>query len=182
MNWQQHFDLGADTERWWREHIRQSMPYLRHTGAKEWDFKGKCDDTTVLVDVKFCKTRYRKPGWIEVKSWGKLTGIVNAAKSVYNDDNTLVSLVVLHCGWWFMYDVKLMLQAWRGGTLPLEESNVWDDAQGEHIKGWNWQMKGWEDERFLIQCGPLRKELWNPRTSIGEKVDINAWFEGEWKL
>jgi hypothetical protein len=182
MDWNDFYALGEDTERWWREHVRHTMPHLRHAKAKGYDFKGHHEEVTTLIDVKFCRTQYRCPGWIEVKSRGKLTGIVNSAKESYNDMNTLVGLVVMECGKWYLHDVKGMLLAWRNSELPIINTPVWDEAEGKSNRGWNWQMKGWNDPRFLICEGPLRKELWKPRSTLGKRLDIDAWFEGEFIL
>jgi hypothetical protein len=182
LNWNQFFNLGDDTERWWREHVRQTMPHLKHVKSKGYDFRGDYDDAITFIDVKFCRTQYRRPGWIEVTTRGKITGIIKTAEIAYNHDEFMVGIVVMECGHWYLLDVVEMLRAWRDCKLQLHESSVWDEAQGARIKAKNFQLDGWADDRFLICQGPLRKELWNPRTEIGRRIDIDAWMAGDWKL
>lgn len=175
-----YYDIGHDTERWWREHVRGIAPGLRHSQAKGWDFHGNVEGIEVFIDVKLYRTRYRNPGWIEARSWGKPTGIVQTAIRHRRDPNVEVYIAALHCGRWYLLDVKAMLEAHARGELPLHKQATWADDGEKCEEAAHWQMNGWSDTRFLIAEGPLNPKHWNPRTTIGKSIDINAWMEGEW--
>lgn len=177
-----YYDLGHDTERWWREHIKGVMPHLRHTPrARGQDFRGAFEGSTVFIDVKFCRARYRQPGWIEVKSWGKITGIVQTAREYYGDPTASVFIAVLEAPSWHLIDVKELLREWEAGRLQLEAGTSTDD-EGQTTPNWHWCMRGWEDERFRVISGPLREELWKPMTEIGKRMDMTQWMNGTWAL
>ena len=178
--WQDYFDLGNDTERWWRSHLGGLGIHLVHTPrASGYDFRGTMGDDAVFIDVKFCRMKYRSPGWVEVFTNGKLSGIIKTAKEHYNNPNVQVNLVVLESGWWYLYDVKEMLTHWQRGELQFNEGRSRDDM-GNDKANRHWQMKGWDDERFLVAKGPLKAELWNPRTTIGGKMNVDKWMTGVW--
>lgn len=178
---QQYYDLGNDTERWWRENVRGVMAHLRHTPrCKGYDFKGEDGGITVYADVKFLRTEYRQKGWIEVKTWGNITGIIGTARDNYSDPNVEVYIVVMATGTWHLIDAKALLKEWNEGRLPMHSGTATDD-EGRTTETKYWLIDGWTDPRFCIAAGPLKTELWKPQTQIGQKVDINAWMEGEWE-
>ena len=178
--WQDYFDLGNDTERWWKSHVKGLGVHLVHTPrARGYDFRGSLGDDQVFIDVKFCRTKYRCPGWVEVFTNGKLAGIIETAKECYDKPNVQVHLVVMESGWWYLYDVKEMLTHWQRGQLPFHEGKVKDDI-GNSNASRHWRMKGWDDERFLVAKGPLQSKLWQPRTKIGESMNVDKWMTGVW--
>ena len=180
MNRQDYYDLGNDTERWWREHVKSIMPHLRHTPrCRGYDFKGEFEGSTVYIDVKFCRSLYRQQGWMEVKTWGKLTGIIETAKEHYNNPRVDVMMVVLHCGKFHLVDVKEILRSWQKGELELLKGTSTDD-NGETTENRYFRLNGFDDPRFQIIEGAMKPELWKPTTSIGKKVDIGLWMKGEW--
>lgn len=178
--WQDYFDLGNDTERWWRAHTKGVGIHLVHTPrAKGYDFRGSMGDDQVFIDVKFCRTKYYCPGWVEVFTNGKLSGIIQTAKEYYKHDNVQVHLVVMEAGWWYLYDVKEMLTYWMKGELQLQGGSAKDDI-GNVNASRHWQMRGWDDNRFLVAKGPLQAKHWQPKTKIGEAMDVNKWMTGVW--
>jgi hypothetical protein len=51
--WQDYFDLGNDTERWWRSHVNGIGSHLIHTPrAGGYDFRGTVGDESVFIDVE----------------------------------------------------------------------------------------------------------------------------------
>jgi len=181
MKRDEYYDIGYDTERWWREHVRGIAPGLRHSQAKAYDFHQKPQGMEAFIDVKLCRTRYRKPGWVECKSWGKTTGILRTAIEHRRNPNIEVFIAVLHCGQWHLLDMKAMLERHAEGALPIRKQDVWAD-DGERCEGSShWQLNGWSDPRLLIAEGPLLTKHWAPTTTIGKSINIDAWMEGEWK-
>jgi len=177
-DWQDYFDIGNDTERWWRKHVGGMGIHLVHSPrAKGYDFRGEMGDEKVYIDVKFCRSKYRQPGWTEVFTNGKLTGIIKTAKENYNDDNVQVHICVLESGNWYLLDVKEMLRYWQKGELGFIDGRSKDDI-GNNNRNRHWQLRGWDDERFLIARGPLKAELWDPQTRVGKAMDVNQWIKG----
>lgn len=180
MRQQDYWDLGADTERWWREHFKDVMPHLRHIPrCKGYDFKGEFEGHTLFIDVKFTREEYRQKGWIETVSWGSVTGIIETAKKHFYDDTVSVYIAVLAEGRHYLIDAKALLQAWMSGQIEMHTSQMRDDT-GQVTDGKYFQMMGWNDDRFCILEGALKEELWKPRTEIGKKVDIEEWMNGIW--
>ena len=175
-----YYNLGADTERWWREHIRPVMPHIRHTPrARGQDFKGTFEGHDVYVDVKFLRSEYRMKGWIEVKTWGKLTGIIETAKREYNNPTADVFIAIMTQGRHYLIDAKALLREWNGGGLELHKGTSRDD-QGEETENRYFVMDGWADPRFCVIEGPLKEELWKPATETCKKINIKDWMEGTW--
>jgi hypothetical protein len=177
---QQYYDLGNDTERWWREHVRGVMAHLRHTPkCRGHDFKGQDGPLTVYVDVKFLREEYRQKGWIEVKTWGKLTGIIETAREHFDNPHVETYITVLAEGRWHLLDARSLIEEWTACRLPLHTGTATDD-EGNTTETKYWLIDGWTDPKFCVAHGPLKPQLWKPQTQIGKQVDINAWMEGEW--
>ena len=177
-----YYDLGHDTERWWREHVKSIMPHLRHTPrCRGYDFKGEFGGSTVYIDVKFCRSLYRQLGWLEVKTWGKLTGIFQTAKDNYNNPDVDVFIVILHCGKFHLLDAKQILSSWLRGELQLLKGTSTAD-DGETTDNRHFKIDGFDDPRFQMIEGPMKPELWKPQTPIGKRVAINEWMTGEWEI
>ena len=177
-----YYDLGHDTERWFREHVKSIMPHLRHVPrCRGYDFIGEFEGSTVYVDVKFCRSLYRQLGWLEVKTWGKLTGIFQTAKDNYNNPDVDVFIVILHCGKFHLLDAKQILSSWLRGELELLKGTSTSD-DGETTDNRYFKLNGFDDPRFQMIEGPMKPELWNPQTPIGGRVDINEWMKGEWEI
>lgn len=179
---QEYYDLGNDTERWWRAHLTTTMPHLRHTPrCRGYDFKGSFEGHTIYVDTKFLREEYRVQGWIEVSTWGKLTGIISTAKEHYSDDSVAVFIAVLAHGQHYMIDAKALLAAWHQGSLQLHKGTSTDD-RGQTTPNRHFVIDGWDDSRFTLFGGPLYLKHWAPTTPIGRLVDIDKWMMGEWSL
>jgi len=179
-DWKDYFDLGNDSERWWKAHLKGLGVHLVHVPrARGYDFRGEMGDDLVFIDVKFCRTAYRVPGWVEVFTNGKLTGIIETAKTHINNPNVQVHLVVMESGVWYMHDVKEMLYAWQRGELQFHHGTSKDDI-GNVNANRHWRMKGWDDPRFLVAKGPLNSKLWEPRTTIGKAMNVDKWMTGVW--
>lgn len=178
---QKDFELGHDTERWWKQTVKPWFPHLKHVKAKGYDFRGVSHDDdkqwTMLVDTKFCVTRYRKPGWIEVGSWGKMTGIFKTAAEYVDDGGTDVFLVVMDCGKWWSYDVKQLASAIACGVLPLQKQTV-TDSEGRKTEVVFIQLKGWDDDRFVYIGGPMDPTAWKPQGVRGKSINISDWMVG----
>ena len=177
---QDYWDLGADTERWWREHMRERdfIPHLRHTSCKGYDFSGSFAGKKIFVDVKFYTEPYNQRGWIEVASRGKLTGIFQTAKEHYYDPNTFVYLALLVEGEHWLYDVKELWNGIKEGDLTVTEKVV-TDRKGDTAVVKSITIGGWEDPRYRIINGPLNLKYWKPQTAFGKGMDMNKWFKGE---
>jgi hypothetical protein len=176
---QDYWDLGADTERWWREHVRSTVPHLRHTPrCKGYDFKGEFEGGTLLVDVKFLTVPYREKGWIEVKTWGKVTGIMQSAKEHFNNPKTDVYLAVVTEGEHYLYDVKEIIRDIQNGTLTLNKGTCTDNM-GNETEAVSVKLDGWADNRYLVFRGPMKEDLWAPQTAFGKGMNIFKWFVGE---
>lgn len=179
LNKQDYYDLGYDTERWWREHIKKVMPHVRHTPRNRgYDFKGEYEGMTFYVDVKFLRSEYRQKGWIELVSWGKVTGIIQTAKDNFKNDNVEVYIAILHQGRHYLIDAKEVVGAFSRGELNIH-SGVSRDDRGVQTMNKHVIMDGFSDPRFCIIEGPLNTELWNPKTDICKRIDIEAWMNGE---
>jgi hypothetical protein len=180
MNRQDYYDLGADTERWWRDHVKAIMPTLRHTPrCRGYDFRGDFEGATVYIDVKFCRSEYRQKGWLEAKTWGKTTGIIQTALDNYKNANVDVYIVILHCGKFHMLDAKKILASYERGELPLLTGTSTDDNE-EKTTNRFWQLNGFDDPRFQVIEGPMKLEHWKPSTEIGKRIDIKNWMKGVW--
>ena len=181
MKKEDYWDLGADTERWWREHVKTTIPHLRHiTRCRGYDFKGDYEGETLLIDCKFLREEYREKGWIEIKTWGKITGIMETAKEHYHNPKVNVYLAVMAHGHHYLYDVKSIITAIQDGSLPLVKGKSIDDT-GAETDNVHVVMKGWNDPRFLILSGPMKTQLWKPKTQIGRDIIIEKWMEGVWE-
>jgi len=179
---QDYYDLGADTERWWREHIKVIMPHLRHTPrSRGHDFKGEFEGSDVYVDVKFLREEYRKKGWVEVMTWGKVTGIIHTAKEQMNNPNSSVFIAILTQGHFYMIDAKALIREWSEGNLELHTGTSSDD-EGTVTTNKHFIMNGWTDPRFLVIEGPLKESEWKPKTEVGKRINISDWMEGTWTL
>lgn len=175
---QDYWDMGADTERWWREHVRSTIPHLRHVSCKGYDFRGVFEENTLLVDVKFYTVPYREKGWIEVKTWGNVTGIMQSAKEHYNNPKTDVYLAVLIEGQHYFYDVKEIIRDIQKGILPIIDGTCTDNM-GNVTPSKSVKLDGWNDSRYLIFQGPMKKDYWKPQTAFGKGMDMDKWFKGE---
>jgi hypothetical protein len=182
MTKQDYWDLGADTERWWREHIKPVMPHLRHIPrCRGYDFKGEFEGSTVYIDTKFLRSEYRMKGWIEVMTWGKLTGIIGTAKEHFSDNNTSVYIGVMTEGKHYLIDAKELLREWNAGRLELHVGTSTDDS-GTTTANKYFVIDGWADPKYCVIEGPMKEELWKPRTEIGKRIDIKDWMNGTWTL
>lgn len=178
MTQQEYYDLGSDTERWWRRHTGGIMPHLRHTPrCRSHDFKGTFEGDDIFIDVKFLRTPYRVPGWIEVRTWGKLSGIISTARDNMRNPRAGCYIAVLAEGRHYLIDAKALLSSWEGGELILQEGRSTDD-NGDCTENKHFVMKGWNDPRYCVIEGPLDTGLWNPSTPIGKTLDMAAWMEG----
>jgi len=177
---QDYYDLGNDTERWWRECIKGLMPHLRHVPrCRGYDFKGEFEGAVVYVDCKFLRSTYRKKGWIEVKTWGKVTGIFDTAKTYFSNPDVEVYIAIMTEGRHYLVDAKALLREWQAGRLMMNEGTATDD-RGNKTNCRHFEMDGWNDPRFCLIEGPMKTDLWKPTTPIGKLVNINAWTQGEW--
>lgn len=178
----EYHDLGYDTERWWYEHMKGTMPHLRHDPrAGGWDFVGSVGTHLTYVDVKCYRVLYRELGWIEMKSGTTPTGIISTAKTHYNNANVSVFIAVLHCGRHYMIDAKALWTAIIEGRLTVRPGKSTDDM-GRTKPNKNVVIDGWDDPRFTRFEGPLNQRLWAPTTPIGRRVHIDKWMMGEWAL
>jgi hypothetical protein len=200
MTKQEYYDLASDTEDWWAETYDEDCfgPGLIKAppGPCDWDFRAQIGDRTLYYDVKFHRTPYRTiKGCIERSVNGITTGIVNVAEKHLNDPNVEVYVVVLesaegcpnpnkqmtHAGWYYIYDVKALLQTEIKGEIPLIQRQQYDVGYQRNGETVYWQMNDWEDRRFLCEGGPLPKKHWKPKTHFGKNVmRIDDWFLGKW--
>ena len=181
MKKEDNWDLGADTERWWREHIKTTIPNLRHMArCRGYDFKGEYAGQTLLIDCKFLREEYREKGWIEIKTWGKITGIMETGKAYYYDPKVHVYLAVMAHGHHYLYDVKAIITAIQDGRLPLVKGKSVDDT-GAETDNVHVVMNGWDDPRFIVFGDRLDTKKWKPQTQIGKDIIIEKWMEGVWE-
>lgn len=175
---QEYWDLGRETERWWREHVKVVMPHIRHIPkCKGYDFKGEVEGQLTYIDAKFLTVPYRQKGWIEIKTWGNVTGIMQTGKEHFYNPQIDVLLAVMTEGMHYLYDVKAIINDIQNGTLPLNKT-VCTDKMGNQTEAVNVVMKGWDDERYMLISGPMKTSHWKPRTAFGKQMDVDAWMVG----
>jgi len=178
---QDYFDLGFDSEQWLLEHMKATMPALKHDPTPGYDLKASVHGHTTLIDCKFLKQEYRKPGWIETSNSNKRSGIFESARNFKDDLTVDVRLALMHMGQYYLYDVKAIRSAIISGQLQLSiHQSVVDDC-GRKTTCKYIMMNGWSDKRFQVGGGVCNPALWNPQTSIGQGLDINLWMTGKWE-
>lgn len=178
VNFQDSFKIGLDTERWFEYVIstQSNAIKLKHQPTDSYDFVGDFGGKLFLLDVKFLKERYRVEGFFEIAADRKWTGIYDATKRVQPQVRVLSA--ILHCGEYFIIDVKKLREAVESGQLRVREKV---NCEGCHI---NYVvMNGFDDPRFLVARGPMSAELWRgmKKSSSLKKMDIDAWMLGEYK-
>jgi hypothetical protein len=178
---QDYWDMGADTERWWREHIRPHplLKAIKHTPkCRGYDFMGKFEEHTFYIDTKFLTVPYREKGWIEIKTWGKVTGIMQTGKEHFNNPNASVYPAIMTEGEFYLYDVKAIIHDIQAGILPLNKGTCIDNM-GNETASVSVKMDGWNDSRYRAINGPLHLKHWKPQTAFGKGMDMDKWFKGE---
>jgi len=175
---QDYWDLGSETERWWRAHVKVVMPHIRHIPkCKGYDFKGEVEGQLTYIDAKFLTVPYRTKGWIEIKSWGKVTGIMETGKEHFYNPQVDVLLAVMTEEHHYLYDVKAIIRDIQSGVLPMHKT-IMTDSMGNQTEGVNVVINGWDDERYMIISGWMDEAKWKPKTAFGKQMDVDAWFAG----
>lgn len=178
---QEYWDMGNDTERWWREHIRPHplLKGIRHTPrAKGHDFIGEFAGHKFYIDTKFTTEPYRQKGWIEIMTYGNVTGIMRTGEAYLDNDNVDVFLVIMAEGEFYLYDVKALINDIMTKDLDIRLQPVVDNMGNKTLAG-SVQMEGWDDPRYRLINGPLSIKHWRPQTAFGKGMDMTAWFKGE---
>jgi len=175
---EEYWDLGSETERWWREHVKVVMPHIRHIPkCKGYDFKGEIMGQLTYIDAKFLTVPYREKGWIEIKTWGKVTGIMRTGMEHFYNPQVDVLLAVMTEGEHYLYDVKAIIRDIQSKVLPLNKT-VCIDKMGNKTVAVNVVMNGWDDKRYMLIRGPMSTDTWKPRTAFGKQMDVDAWMVG----
>jgi len=177
---QDYYDMGNDTERWWREHIRPHplLKHIRHTPrAKGHDFSGEFEGHKFYIDTKFTTVPYRQKGWIEIMTYGNVTGIMRTGEEQLDNDNATVCLVIMTEGEFYLYDVKAIINDIKERVLNVKLQPVIDNMGNKTIAG-SVKMAGWDDPRYRLINGPLHIKHWKPQTAFGKQMDMTAWFAG----
>lgn len=173
-----YYDLGNDTEKWWKETVSNFMHCKMAPG------KCRTHDMTYTserghrfyIDVKFWRTPVRKRGWIEAVSRGKRTGIFEKAAEVHKDPSASALLVILDAGVYYVIDANEILNAYQSKQIELNEQTVHDDEGNEAFTKY-FLIDGFDDPRFLLFSGPMNITNWAPETDAGKKFDMMTWID-----
>ena len=173
---QDYFDLGNDTEKWWKQTVSNFMPCraagrcrthdLVHTSATGHKF---------YIDVKFWRRPVRKKGWVEAVSRGKRTGIFDKAIETQQIQTASAMIAILDVGMYYLIDANEILTAYKAGELQLHEQTVVDDEGNEAATKY-FLLDGFDDPRFLMFSGPMSITNWAPETAVGKSFDMEEWI------
>jgi hypothetical protein len=171
------YKIGLDTEKWFEETVKREggAVELKHKSTDFYDFIGRFGDKLFLLDVKFLQQEYRLKGFFEISAWGKETGIFAVAKKA---ENVKVLSAILHCGEYYIIDVKALRAAVERG-----EVRKYDRVNAKGCPITFVVMDGFDDPRFCLIKGKMSTEAWNDldKTSSLKTMDIDAWMKGQFQ-
>lgn len=174
--WQsEQYELGRCTEKWFAAHVRHIFPGLRHVSAKQYDLTAPLYDehgkqlSTLFFDVKFYAEKYRTPGWIEIRSWGKITGILQKARKEQNSSNE-VFLVCLHHGHAYVLNAKTIVSDILSGKLEVHNRGFGDNIDSNKQSSYAVLPGGFDNKRYCDVIIPLRPELFKSATKNCDEI------------